>query len=476
MQYFQAFTPPSDNAIVSAWDTQLASVAKDPWLEKIVAERGADLRSRFAECYRNLRALPRGARRALQRRLAESGDFALAPERRRRLAYSLAGAALLLALAQEVGAGTINVTAKNPAVSDGDGLCSLSEAIINANNHAMTYSDCQGVDGSPTTINLSKGTQTLITYDNSYIIKSGLPAIHSVITIQGNGAKIQRSKSAPHFRLLTVKYGGDLTLNDVTLRDGYDDYGGAIWNNGHLTINSSTITGNVATNEGGGVYSRRWLHISDTTLSKNRAVKGGAVSNYGYTVDIQNSIITGNSAERGGGIHNRNYYANKYSNRMITLTIDNTEFSKNSASSYGGGLEVQARTHRYYYYESYYNGCGCGIFQAVVSNTRLMMTNSTITGNKAVDGGGGAYIYGAYAYLGSDTIAKNSAGVNGGGLYGKENLDLYLENSTISGNKAVGKGGGVAVVDTYYNVDVSSGDTFVKNKAAADATTNDKYY
>ena len=62
----------------------------------------------------------------------------------RRLAWSLAGAALLLALGQGVAtAATITVTTNNPYIIS-DGQCSLIEAIVNANNDAATHPDCAG--------------------------------------------------------------------------------------------------------------------------------------------------------------------------------------------------------------------------------------------------------------------------------------------------------------------------------------------
>jgi hypothetical protein len=45
----------------------------------------------------------------------------------------------------------------------------------------------------------------------------------------------------------------------------------------------------------------------------------------------------------------------------------------------------------------------------------------------------------------------------------------------VYGWLAVEAGGGAAVISTYYTPDLSSGDIFSKNKAAADPTTNDTY-
>ena len=132
-----------------------------PWLAENLATRESELFSRFAACYAELRALPRSARRALQRRIARSSELAaILPEylqqggRRlqHRMAWSLAGAALLLALGQGVAtAATITVTTNNPNIV-ADGQCSLIEAIVNANNDAATHPDCTAGSGADTIV------------------------------------------------------------------------------------------------------------------------------------------------------------------------------------------------------------------------------------------------------------------------------------------------------------------------------------
>ncbi len=69
-----------------------------------------------------------------------------------RMAWSLAGAALLLALGQGVAtAATITVTTNNPNIV-ADGQCSLVEAIVNANNDAATHPDCAAGIGADTIV------------------------------------------------------------------------------------------------------------------------------------------------------------------------------------------------------------------------------------------------------------------------------------------------------------------------------------
>ena len=66
----------------------------------------------------------------------------------------------------------------------------------------------------------------------------------------------------------------------------------------------------------------------------------------------------------------------------------------------------------------------------------------TISGNSALAGGGGLYIYGGgSATLTNCTIRGNSAGGNGGGLDNSYGGSTTLTNCTISGNLAVAGGG-----------------------------------
>src|ERR1044071_1416790 len=117
MYYSSPCPRPADESVVSAWDSELRRI-KTPWIEQLLAEQGQELFQRFTSSYNELRVLPRNARRALQRKLARSEDGTIPAEWRRRLAYSIAGAALLVALGQTLSeaaapkVSTIKVSAK----------------------------------------------------------------------------------------------------------------------------------------------------------------------------------------------------------------------------------------------------------------------------------------------------------------------------------------------------------------------------
>ncbi|HEY2988123.1 MAG TPA: right-handed parallel beta-helix repeat-containing protein [Candidatus Binatia bacterium] len=464
MNYFQPYA--LDETIVAAWDSQ---IAETPWLAQSAAAQSADLFPRFATCYAKLRALPRGSRRALQRQLARSqGPAAIPLEWQPKLARALAGAALLLALRQgSVQAATITVNTNIPKIL-ADGKCSLVEAMVNANDTAtgQPYADCAA--GDPTgadTIILRKGTQTLVDF---YYYGLGLPPVTSQITIQGNGAKIVRAKNAPDFGLFLVRsYGGDLTLNNLTLSGG-TQYVGAVSNHGTLRITNCVITGNRAVS-GGGIYNRGLGYISDSTISTNRATFGGGVFNIG-SLRIINSVITGNTASGfGGGVDNA------YS---ISLSIENSTITKNSSdngggvSNYGGTFKISNSTIS----KNTAIHDGGGVYNnPAYDGSSSSIIGSTITGNSSVRGGGVFNSRNNYSYgfkttlsISNSTISKNSA-TNGGGIFseypgaGLATMLYVNQNSTIQGNKAGNDGGGV-YNGSYFYLDNSA---ISKNSAGA---------
>ena len=201
MNYLDLYSSYPDHTIAAAWDSQVKEADKNPWLNEALKQYGDELFARFAACYAELRGLPRGVRRRLQRRLARSRDFGAnlpecllqsGQELQHRMAWSLAGAALLLALGQGVAtAATITVTTNNPNVI-ADGQCSLIEAIWNANNDAATFPDCASGSGADTIVLPASANLTLSAVDNTTFGPTGLPVITSRITIEGNGTIISR--------------------------------------------------------------------------------------------------------------------------------------------------------------------------------------------------------------------------------------------------------------------------------------------
>src|SRR5262245_53545964 len=426
MNYLDLYSSYPDHAITAAWDSQVAEAARTSWLKDLLLQRGSELFPRFATCYAELRALPRNARRQMQSRIARSRELSeIFPELlhshalQQKLARSLAGAALLMALSQGVAtSATINVTTKDARVRP-DGQCSLIEAIVNANADAAFFSDCPAGDGADTIVLPAKaniGVKDV--YDTTYG-PTGLPLITSSITIQGNEARIRRQGNGAQFRLLAVTKTGNLTIQDVEVSHGSATFfmgGGGIFNNGTLAIQNSTISG--SSSLGGGVFNRATLTIENSTISGNAVGVQNGGQGPVYAASSVGSLKPGAFCYYyyyyffGGGVYCYYLYSG-------SLTISNTTISKNSS---------------------------VGIFNR--SGTVTIGNNSNISSNKgsgAFNSGGAFDFYGKYIPAGDmsiidSTISKNSA-PQGAGIFNRG--ILTIENSTISENKAVYDGGGI---------------------------------
>jgi hypothetical protein len=419
MDYLRPHAFSSDRALLAAWDSEVSRLIEEPAVAGALSASGGELFARFAAAYAELQRLPRGARRALQRRLASS-----VPSWKARLAASVAGAALLIALSQSAApAAAITVNTLTTKVKDGDGLCTLIEAIVNANNDAATHADCSAGSGADVIDLPALGTIKVTKSFTKYYGKNGLPAITSDITISGNGAKIVGKTG---FRLFAVKSTGDLTLDNVTVSGGSEKFGGAIFNYGTLALTGATVT-NARAHLGGGIFngSAADLAVDNSVVSSNYADYGGGLYNYNATVAVSYSTIKNNRAFiDGGGIYDR----------AGSLDIEYSTVTKNFSGRDGGGLHHRDSAVLVAYStlssnDTGFFGYGGGIFDR--SGTTDII-NSTISGNTALTGGG---IYNRSTMTVSNgTIAKNSAR-DGGGIFNVVN-DLTLTRSLISGNSA----------------------------------------
>ena len=182
-----------------------------------------------------------------------------------------------------------------------------------------------------------------------------------------------------------------------------------------MVISSSEITDNIAS-QAGGIQNRGTMGIQidinngdsilpgTTLLSGNQAVSteenpaaldGGAIYNDG-ALKIANSTIEHNTARGGGGI--LNWFDDNTS--LGTVEITSSTIANNWAGN-GGGIE---------------NGCsdgqiGCGT---------LILRNSTLFNNRAIDIGGGIVNFGTgRTIIANSTLAFNTAST-GGGIHNSE--------------------------------------------------------
>lgn len=209
-------------ALLHVWRGQVATISPRGGLRHRVLHQQTMLLPRFAAYYAQLRALPKAARRRLQRHWARS----------------LAGVALLFTLGHS-SAQAAQFTAGNAA--------QLNAAITTANNTAAAD-----------TITLTQDIVLTTPADVATDGDTGTVVVKSPISIEGQGRAIRRTPGAPEFRLLRVASEGKLTVRQTTLRGGQvagvDQGGGGLLNEGSVALEECTISGNTA-HRGGGVGS-----------------------------------------------------------------------------------------------------------------------------------------------------------------------------------------------------------------------------
>lgn len=218
----------------------------------------------------------------------------------------------LLALAPlAADAAQITVNDAGTALLAGDGRCTLREAMRAANTDTasgVAAGECAAGSGADTIV-LAAATQlyTLAVVDAVGTSGSnGLPIVVTPITIEGNGATLQRSGAAgtPDFRLFEVAPNGNLTLRNLHLRNGRAQNGGALYNNaGTVTVEGGEVSASVAVCDGGGIatFGGIMLFKSSTARDNVAGCSGGGVFARSGVISIYESTLAANVSSGGGG-------------------------------------------------------------------------------------------------------------------------------------------------------------------------------
>ncbi|MBR0472260.1 MAG: hypothetical protein IJI98_06130 [Methanosphaera sp.] len=193
------------------------------------------------------------------------------------------------------------------------------------------------------TINLKKGnynaTKTLIWANTEKTTKLVINANNSIINGQGK------------YQFIQVDEDYTLELNKITLTKFVSENGGAIENNGTLTIKNSKLTYNKADEDGGAIYSYGDLTVTNSQFTGNSAEEdGGAIYIYrSYDAKITKNNFTSNKADDDGGA------ICIYGSYDTNITYN--QFIKNKAEE-GGAIANIPRSESYTYMgqESYIEG------------------------------------------------------------------------------------------------------------------------
>ena len=326
----------------------------------------------------------------------------------------------------------VNTTADDPTlIMCGDpspGPCSLRGAVDVANSSP-----------SVNTINLQQGmTYTLTKHgqgeDNN--ITGDIDILEPVI-IEGHGATVNGDAADRVFDVFPNMNTGTVDIGNVSITNGKftfgGDGGGIRVNAGTLHADHLTITNNIAQSFGGGIGFAQntsgdlsHLMVTGNTAATVATISGGGIYFPGGTgsLVISDSDFANNTAGVGGGV-----------DVSGEVTITNSDFSGNhahdSSNAYGGGVTM------------------FGVPGQVSS-----ISGGTITGNDALDQGGGLYVQGG-VYVSNVTVSNNTAH-DAGGVYSVDD-GTVLDHLTIAGNTAVSVGG-LGLVGTLTD-SVVSGNT-----------------
>ena len=328
----------------------------------------------------------------------------------------------------------------------------IGGAICNVND--LTVENSKFVNNTPQAIHNSKelhlGIETFTDLQNAIDLVDGIltldsdiamtddeaagfvngVAINKNIRIDGKGHTIDAKNLG---RIFSIGEGFTVTLTNATLINGKADKGGAIYNDGSLTLSDVKLSDNAADSYGGAVFNNGELVVGNSVFDSNDIVNRGSAS-----VDY-------------GGAAIYNWYDG-------TLTVSGSNFTNNIKNYKNGDRLVGAVA---------------------------TIGDATVSGSCFVNNAGrwgGAISASGYLIAGDDVNTLTVSGSTfkeNGGLYGAgifvAGSDFTVSDCVFDKNTAFGKGNmtpnnnnGAAIVVTDTGKDITgaiTGSNFTNNKA-----------
>jgi CSLREA domain-containing protein len=332
-------------------------------------------------------------------------------------------ACLSLVIAERADAALLTVTTTNDETTPTDGLCSLREAVA-AVSAPGTATDCGTADPTGNYILLQTATYTLSIPRNPSKDDNSNGDLNLTgtdpVTILGTGPTTTTIAAAPGLndRLITVAPPATVGLAALTLTAGHAPDGQVACPGGDGS-------------DGGAIYNEGLLSLNIVTVAGNQAGAGGAGKNSG---------CNGGKGGNGGGVANECFKTPKGKDQCGTVNVDSSMFLNDNQAGTGGAGATGAGT-------SPGGTGGDGGSGAALANTcaptacgQVLFTNSTAAGNFGGAGGSGGD--------GGSSGGNGGAGGNGGwggAIYVSANgstgsSSLTITNDTFAGN-AAGTGG-----------------------------------
>ena len=258
--------------------------------------------------------------------------------------------------------------------------------------------------------------------------------------INGNGHTLNGNGKTSMFGI----NGGNITLNNICFKNGFDTDGGAIYISSiknFIILNKCTFDSNKAQDNGGAIYCsepNNPMILKDCSFKNNKVQEGsgGAICNNNNYLCVVRGFFNGNIANVGGAISS------------LGAVVEESIFKSNVARKASGG--------------------------GAIRSTFLYVDNSSFIANEADDGFGGAINTNSLIF-GQDCIFRNNrADYCGGAIYteriGSDIKSSVFENNFLRLRSTNNRGGGGAI----YVVASSASDfgvynsSFISNKANGD--------
>ncbi len=377
---------------------------------------------------------------------------------------------------------TINVTTPadqwdtDPATAPSS-KCSLREALQATGSNALGNQGCGTINPNAPSfiINLPPGTYLLTRQEE-------LPNTNKKIYINGNNAvTIDGNKGSRAYGIFIVA-GGELILEELTLRNGKRPFGGAIWiKSGSVRATAVDLRNNVADNgpqigRGGAVMvDGGSFECVSCTFSENQARdRGGAVASGNAAVRLDNCEFLRNQAGLNGGAFASTggssvtypfIYQSLFRENFVKQTVIPpgwpAQYQFEDDSSGGGAIHTTAylRLEQVQFVKNYTDRSKGG--GAIYNQGEIEMVDSAITDSKAQAGGPvPATIGGAILNDGTLTIRRSSIHYNeatyGGAILNRTSGQLLIFNSTLAENLARTYGG----IANGYNFPLGGGTAY----------------
>ena len=270
----------------------------------------------------------------------------------------------------------------------------------------------------------------------------------SNIVIDGAECTVDATHAAETDSIIKAANGGTIVLNSGAILQNNKamQFGsGVLANNGvNITMEDGAIIRNNTNRNyelGGGILigNGSTFTMNGGEISGNTANGGGGVAIIGSTMVMNNGTISNNSTYQtsgqgsyGAGVYVADYANSSGGDTLFTATpasfeMNGGKITGNKALDYGGGIVT---------------------FPQRSQKITINIKNGEISGNKVTRGSGGAVA----AFFGvtelnikDGTLTGNSAYQFGGGVFLYQATNVTISGGTISENKALRGGGGVCL-------------------------------